>query len=352
MSSSRRDAPQAIFLRLAGTVQKLMRGLLTILSCSALYALIGLLLLNSRLAAGAPQHDLPPGHQRVSVLVGGLERQFVLHLPAGDVGGHPKALVIMLHGMGGTAANAVRETGWSAKADAEGFVVAYPDATRPDMTQPANFRRNPQAWSDGSGRFHSGQTPVDDTAFIRALIDHVAAKHAVDARRIFVTGFSNGASMVFRIGAEMADRVAAIAPVAGASWAETVRPTRPISLLYLTGEADPLNPLAGGMPRLAFGGDGQGGRAKTPIHAQMTKWAVALGLPATPVSDAAVNGVRTTRYGVYSATNELVVITVEGLGHVWAGGQNLLPEFVVGKPTDKLRATDVIWEFFKAHPGP
>jgi polyhydroxybutyrate depolymerase len=62
--------------------------------------------------------------------------------------------------------------------------------------------------------------------------------------------------------------------------------------------------------------------------------------------------VRTTRYGVYSATNELVVITVEGLGHVWAGGQNLLPEFVVGKPTDKLRATDVIWEFFRAHPAP
>jgi poly(3-hydroxybutyrate) depolymerase len=58
------------------------------------------------------------------------------------------------------------------------------------------------------------------------------------------------------------------------------------------------------------------------------------------------------RYGAAGAPNEVVLVTVEGLGHVWAGGQNLLPEFIVGKPTDKLKATDVIWEFFRVHPVP
>ena len=39
-----------------------------------------------------------------------------------------------------------------------------------------------------------------------------------------------------------------------------------------------------------------------------------------------------------------------GLGHIWPGGKNRLPEKWVGKPSDSLNATDVIWEFFKAHP--
>jgi polyhydroxybutyrate depolymerase len=40
------------------------------------------------------------------------------------------------------------------------------------------------------------------------------------------------------------------------------------------------------------------------------------------------------------------------MGHVWPGGINRLPERLVGKPSDKLNATDVIWDFFKTHPKP
>jgi polyhydroxybutyrate depolymerase len=106
------------------------------------------------------------------------------------------------------------------------------------------------------------------------------------------------------------------------------------------------------MPRMAFGGAGQGGRKKTKVRTAIAQWVQALGLPDVPKSESLVNGVRTTRYGSAANPTEAVLITVEGLGHVWAGGDNLLPQFMVGKPTDKLKATDVIWEFFKAHPGP
>lgn len=296
--------------------------------------------------------EIPPGHQRLSVNVNGVERQALVHVPAGVGNTQPQPLVVMLHGVGGTAAYAVRETGWSAKADAENFIVVYPEATRPDASQPASLRRNPQAWNDGSGRFHAGQQQVEDVAFIRLLIDRTAADHRIDRQRVFVTGFSNGASMAYRVGAELADRVAAIAPVAGASWGESLSPSRPISLLYITGTADPLNPLDGGMPRMAFGGGGQGGRAKTKVRTAIAQWVQALGLPDVPKSETLVNGVRTTRYGSAANPTEVVLITVDGLGHVWAGGENLLPQFMVGKPTDKVKATDVIWEFFNAHSGP
>ena len=47
---------------------------------------------------------------------------------------------------------------------------------------------------------------------------------------------------------------------------------------------------------------------------------------------------------------ELVEYFIDDMGHVWPGGINRLPVRLVGKPSDKLSATDAIWSFFKAHP--
>ncbi len=41
-------------------------------------------------------------------------------------------------------------------------------------------------------------------------------------------------------------------------------------------------------------------------------------------------------------------ITIDGLGHHWAGGKSQAPGFLVGRNTDKLKATDVIWKFFQS----
>jgi polyhydroxybutyrate depolymerase len=178
----------------------------------------------------------------------------------------------------------------------------------------------------------------------------LSAGHAVDQRRVYVTGFSNGASMAFRAGAALSDRLAAIAPVAGACWTEPLRLSRGVSLCYVTGDADTLNPLDGGFPKLAFGGREQGGRAKAPVKTTIEKWAQALRCPALPVQDTSIRGVHTLRYGPGTDGAEVVFITLEGLGHVWPGGESLLPEAVVGKPSDKLNATAAIWDFFKTHP--
>ena len=44
---------------------------------------------------------------------------------------------------------------------------------------------------------------------------------------------------------------------------------------------------------------------------------------------------------------QVVYITVDGMGHTWAGGRSLLPERMVGKSSNSISATDVIWEFFR-----
>lgn len=288
------------------------------------------------------------GDHDYTVKMGGLLRHYTVHVPPGYNGKTVLPVVVMLHGGGGTSAAAATETGWSAKADQEGFLAVFPNALARDPSKPGSFTCNPQLWNDGSDRFYPGQQAPDDVAFLNTMLDELLAKFAVDERRIFVTGFSNGASMTFRVGAELVRRIAAIAPVAGACWLEPLKVGRPISMCYITGTADPLNLIGGGVPKLATGAsDKVRAKPKPPVRDSILKWAKAIGCPVTPQKTSAANGVRTEIYGPGRAGAEVVYITVEGLGHTWAGGKSLLPEFMVGQRSAKLKATDVLWDFFK-----
>lgn len=258
----------------------------------------------------------------------------------------------MLHGGGGTARSAMWETGWTVKADKEGFLVVFPNALARDPSRQSHFSSNPQLWNDGSDRFYPGQKAPDDVGFIAAMLDDLAARFALDRRRIFLTGFSNGASMSFRVGVELSDRIAAVAPVAGALWFDPPKLRHPISLCYITGTADPLNLIEGGEPKLATGAsDSVRSKPKPPVRESILKWTDALGCARTPMSVSELDGVRTETYGSCGNGAEVVYITVEGLGHTWAGGRSLLPQSMVGMVSDRIHATDVIWDFFRKHPG-
>jgi len=316
-----------------------------------MFGTIALLLVCTSLwlrSIGDASEVLPPQHSRLVIQTSHGDRECVIHAPQGSDLSKPSPLVIMLHGFGGTALNAADETGWSAKSDQEKFIIAYAEGSRPDRYSPANFRKNPQGWNDGSGRFHAGEKNIDDVAYIDALIGEIAQRYRVDSKRIFVTGFSNGASMTFRIGAELSHRVAAIAPVSGTCWLEKIQPVQPLSVCYITGTADSLNPLNGGYPKLALGGKEQGGKAKPAVQTFIAQWVRALQCPESPNIDESSKGVRKQVHGDPSDPSQVVCITVEGLGHHWAGGESQAPNILVGRNTNKLNATDAIWEFFRS----
>ena len=303
------------------------------------------------LAALATDANRPaePGEQHRDIKCGGLVRHYTVNIPTGYDGKTPRPVVVMLHGGGGTSRAAAEETGWGALADRAGFLAVFPDALARDPEMPGSFARNPQLWNDGSDRFYAGQQAPDDVAFLNAVLDDLLATLAVDSRRIYITGFSNGASMTFRFGAAAARRVAAIAPVAGTCWQEPLALARPVSMCYLTGTADPLNRFEGGVPKLAGASAQVRSKPKPPVRASILKWAQALGCPATPASSSETNGVRTATYGPGRDGADVVWVTIADQGHTWAGHKSLLPEFLVGKTTDKLNATEYIWAFFQKH---
>ena len=293
--------------------------------------------------------------QTLTLTVDGVERQALVHVPSAYDGKVALPVVMMFHGNGGTAESVVKETGWVAKSDASSFIVVFPEATRPDMTQPPKFGRNNPAWNDGSGRFHAGERDIADVAFIAALLDHLEAKFVLDTRRVFATGFSNGASMAFRVGLELSDRIAAIAPVSGALWIAEPKIARPVSLLYITGTADPINPMEGGAPKMASGAGFKGvpEKAKPPVREMVKVWVKLLGCEpeARPISST-IEGITTIVNTGGRDGTEVVFTTIEGHGHIWPGGKSPLPAFILGKATSRLNANDAVWDFFQAHPKP
>src|SRR5690606_37396672 len=88
----------------------------------------------------------------------------------------------------------------------------------------------------------------DDVKFIACLLDDVAAMVNIDEKRVFAAGMSNGGMMCYRLAAELSDRIAAIAPVAGAMGIENVRPSRHVPVIHFHGAEDKIVPLNGPGP--------------------------------------------------------------------------------------------------------
>lgn len=284
-------------------------------------------------------------HER-RLTVHDLKRHYLVHLPAAYTDKRAWPVVIMFHGGGGTGRAAMRDTGWAEKAEKEGFIAVFPDGTTPDPTLNASFRNNPQTWNDGSSRgIGAAVRKVDDLTFVRRMLDDLATRYAIDKRRIFATGFSNGASMTFRLGREMPHAFAALAPVAGTDWLTTLKPVAEVPLLYITGTADPLCPFNGG--EIHFGLRRYGVKPPTPAMIRHLAQQQSCVLDAHTLRDE--GDVKGIRYAPCRGRGEVQFYVVEGLGHHWPGGKSLLPKNWVGPASDKLNATELIWTFFSKH---
>ena len=292
--------------------------------------------------------SLKSGDHTRTITIGPRTREYILHVPASCDRERPLPLVLVFHGGGGTAKLAALSTRWSDKADRVGLFVVYPEGIRPEPERPATFLRNPPFWNAGSGIGCAGRENVDDVGFIRSLLDELGEALPVDPRRTYAVGFSNGASMAFRVAMELSERFAAIAPVSGLLWRQEPRPTRPVPMIYITGTADPLNPLDGGSIRSPWGKL----EARVSVTRSVETWASWLNCPAEPRVISDRDGVRRVRYGPGDQGSEVEFITIADAGHVWPGGPEILAERIAGKRTDKLNATDAIWEFFERHRRP
>lgn len=291
------------------------------------------------------QGSLKLGLNNYRIVVEKTERTFVGFVPRPFEAARKYPVVIMLHGYGGNGKNALEQGRWAEKAEKEKFIVLGLDGTREKETKRDNILTNPQSWNSGSGDTAAELKDIDDVGFVRAVIEWVVKLGNADPDRVYVTGFSNGAGMTFRVGAELSDLVAAIAPVSNGLFVDVEKLDRPTSLLMIWGTADPLNPYNGG-PVNRFGIKSTRASAEDSFKT----WARLLNCPNPPKILIDKDTVNARAYSPCDKNSEAIFYTIEGMGHNWPSGRSFLPQAIVGKPSDAIDATDVIWDFFVKHP--
>jgi len=292
-------------------------------------------------AAGHARDDAAPspGTEAVQTLShGGRQRTYLLH---DFSNGRPAPLVVVLHGGGGNARNAVAMTGFDRIGVRERLIVAYPNGTGPSE------RLQMFTWNAGHCCAYAMRSKVDDVGFIAALIEHLTTSGRVDVSRIFVTGMSNGGMLVHRLGRELSPRIAALAPVVGAVFGDEPPPAGPVPVYVVVGADDERVPGAGGLlrlPRLVERGAAD--HPVAPAIEQARYWARANACRSSQESRSAACVQIVWRE--CDAGADIVFVSVNGNGHAWPGGRP--GRAGADTPTRAFDASAEIWRFFADHP--
>lgn len=196
------------------------------------------------------------GRHDHSLDVDGLERTFIVYVPENAAGTTPVPVVFVLHGTSQSADEFFDNSGWTEKADEVGAIIVYPDALTHCYLVQGN-RQVATKWAAGElgdtlplcdqadldaltpdERALADHPLADDVAFIDAVVDFLGASYAVDPARLYLSGFSNGASMVQRLMVERSTVFAAGAANAGALRIAPAPAERPYSLFFAIGNED------------------------------------------------------------------------------------------------------------------
>lgn len=269
--------------------------------------------------------NTPPhktGDSNLSIHSAGLNRTFLVHLaPSYDT--HPQALVINYHGYQNTAQRTAQHTNMGAEADKAGFILVFPQGVD-----------NPPSWNAGIGAL--GPTgDADDVQFTRDLISYFEHNYCVDSHRIYVTGYSLGGGMAYRIACALTGQIAAVATVAGAFYRIPggCNPSRPIPLLEIHGQADRFAPYTGN-PYMGM----------AAVQVYLNAWLARD--KCSTINEVIFQKADVTGIEWPHCANGVVIehYRISDGGHTWPGAGSGVG--ALGYTTQTIDANVVIWNFF------
>ena len=279
----------------------------------------------------------------LSIESGGVSRDYLLHVPASYTGDETVPLVLNFHGLGPNATDQANLSNLPAKADVEGFIVVGSQGLGSTLIPTAHWNVVLAPTSIGE---------ADDLGFVIDLLDALEAELCIDPEHVFVAGMSNGAEMASRLACSLSHRIAAVAPVAGVYFpplsAEIPEApgcpdtAGPVSIIAFHGDADTIVPFNGGM------GDLEGIQLtfRDIDDVIMPEWAANNGCRTTPEEQQVTEHVRLLRYPGCDQGAGLELYVVAGGRHQWPGAE----DFPQPDAADEISATDLMWDFFQAHP--
>ena len=252
-------------------------------------------------------------------------RTYLLHTPKSYRPDRPMPIVIAFHGYGSQGKDLAASSGLNDLADQQGFLVVYPDALD-------------RRWNLTEGTFGALFNRVDDVKFVAALIDHLTQIRAVNPRRIYAMGVSNGGFLVQRLACEPSNRIAAFASIVATLPGQlqaNCKASRPVSMLMINGTADRKVPWEGGRPpKVPYGWI-------LSVPASIEFWRQHNQCSVKVIKQAVNERVDIDRYPTCQAQSEVELVTLKGIGHLFprgGGGRNQL-----------INGGVEVWRFFDRH---
>lgn len=315
--------------------------------CIVLLSLVGVMSAQPLRAQAASKATatLATGNHTVRLRFAGKNREYIIHVPSGANTALP--LLLAFHGGGGEAEGFQKYAGLDAISDREKFLVVYPYGT-------GVFPRRLLTWNAGECCAQAMNNKVDDVGFAMAVIDDVIRQTRVDTKRIYATGHSNGAMMAYRLAAEHAERIAAIAPVSGAYNLEKFAPSQPVAVLDMHSVDDPR--------ALYNGGNGPAfpGTNSTSSHRAVMDGIHRWTRNNKCAGDSTIAEVRTGKPGSDNAGQTATLMVwkgcpaggevahwkLTGVGHGWPGDEGAAKrERIIGPQTTLVLAAEEVWKF-------
>ena len=259
---------------------------------------------------------------------GGLQREYILYVPASYEPGTPAPLVLNFHGYSSNAFEQMFYGDFRPIADTAGFIIVHPLGTLDPFGN--------HQWNVGWGI-----TDVDDVGFTSALIDSLSVQYDINQDRIYSTGMSNGGFLSYKLACELSNRIAAIASVTGSmnvNQSTTCNAQHPMPVMEIHGTADETVPYAG---NIVF----------TPIGDVVAYWVDFNNCNATPlvnqIPDTDVTDGCTAEHQLFAnGTNGVEVEhfkIINGV-HAWPGSA-----FGGVGTNQDIDASKEIWRFFSKY---
>lgn len=284
---------------------------------------------------------LQAGDHVQKLIVDQRSRTYLVHVPRKYDPTVSTPIVLIFHGAFANGAVTVPFTGLNGKSEEAGFIAVYPNGTGVGEFY---------TWNAGGVEGKWAERRPDDVKFVAMLLEDLQKKVNVDPKRIYATGMSNGGMMCYRLAAELSDKIAAIAPVAGTMAIATATPQRPVPLMHFHGTKDTIVPFLGPDRRvpqfLTFKSVPETIEIWRRLDKATEKETV------IELMDASDDGtrVRQHKYSPSAGGAEVNLIEIVGGGHTWPGGRLRLD--LLGITTQDISANDLMWSFFERHQLP
>jgi polyhydroxybutyrate depolymerase len=230
--------------------------------------------------------------------VGGAERTSIVISPVDVSPDEQLPVVVVLHGLGVNATAMSRTADWRGAVARDRFIAVFPQGVN-------------DSWNMGPCCPPANLIGVADRAFLDALVADLTARSDVDDSRMYLSGFSNGALMVYTYACARPEVFAAVAPMAGTN-VTGCRPSQPVSLLHQHGDADLVVPYGGGVAL----GSLVSSAPFPSVEDSVAAWASADGCSAQPTVRTDADVVRTEWNDCADGTR-VELVKVPGKGHEW-----------------------------------